>query len=351
MTGVGNIWSIVVSAIALPLTLHGLGAETFGLWILVQTFSAFTGWLALIDLGTGTAATRFLAARAAVGNEEGVVSCAATAMAAFVAAGAAAMVSFALLGRAFMPMAFDVGPAQRGALRTTILIFSFQLFVDVLTRGGESCLEGLNRVDLARAVELGRRTLTVGAVAIVALAGRGLVAVAVASLLTSIPACVAALAILYRQLPRRRARPNWADLSLLFSYGREMALLRPIGVIHRVMDRVIVGAALGPAAVALVEIATQVQVGADAILSAASYSVTPSASWLDARGDREHLAELFIRGTRLAVLATLPFIVVPALLAPELVRAWLGSDKSAASGLIVVALAYIFVTAPIQVGS
>jgi len=270
MTGFGNIWSIVVSAIALPLTLHGLGTEAFGLWILVQTFSAFTGWLALADLGTGTAATRFLAARASVGDEKGTVSCAVTAMAAFVAAGAVAMVGLGLVGRAFLPRAFDVGPSLRGALRTTILIFSVQVFVDLVTRGAECCLEGLNRVDLARGVELCRRTVTVGAVALVALSGRGLVAVATISLLTSIPACIGALAVLRRQLPRHRAAPNWADLTLLFRYGREIAMLRPIGVIHRVMDLVIVGATLGPAAVALVEIATQVQVGADAVLSAAS---------------------------------------------------------------------------------
>ena len=351
MTGFGNVWSIIVSAIALPLTLHGLGVETFGMWILVQTFSAFTGWFALVDFGIGVAATRFIAASASVGDDRRTVSCAVTAMAAFAVTGALAMVGFALLGRALLPAFFNAGASQRGALRTAILIFALQLFVDVVTRGAESCLEGLNRVDLARGVELCRRTLTVGAVAIVALAGGGLVAVACASLLTSVPACVGALAILYRYLPRQRARPNWADLSLLFGYGREIALLRPIGVIHRVMDRVIVGATLGPAAVALVEIATQVQVGADAILSASTYSVMPSASWLDARGDRPRLADLFVKGTRLAVLATAPFIVVPAILAPELVRAWLGADKSAAAGLIVVALAYIFVTAPIQVGS
>ena len=113
----------------------------------------------------------------------------------------------------------------------------------------------------------------------------------------------------------------------------------------------IVGATLGPSAVSLVEIATQVQVGADAILSAASYSVTPSASWLDARGDRDRLTDLLVKGTRLSVLATVPFVVMPALLAPELVRVWLGAESSEAAGLIVVALAYILVTAPIQVGS
>jgi O-antigen/teichoic acid export membrane protein len=68
-----------------------------------------------------------------------------------------------------------------------------------------------------------------------------------------------------------------------------VAVLRPLGVLHRTIDRVVVGSVLGPSAVALVEIATQMMNGADAILSAMSYAVLPSAAWLRARGDRATL--------------------------------------------------------------
>jgi O-antigen/teichoic acid export membrane protein len=351
MTGIGNVWSIIVSAVALPLTLHGLGTETFGLWVLLQTFSAFTGWFALVDFGIGVAATRFIASSAAVGDDRRTVTYAATAMASFLVAGIGSAVAFSLLGRAFMPSAFGVAASHVDAFRTAILLYSMQTVADVLTRGAESCLEGLNRVDLARGLELWRRTFSVGSVAIVAMAGGGLTDVAIVSLVTAVPVCVVAHRVLRLALPRCSARPNRAEFARLFRYGREIALLRPIGVVHRMMDRVIVGATLGPSAVALVEIATQVQVGADAVLSAASYSVIPSAAWLDSRGDRDRLADLLVKGTRLVVLATAPFIVLPAVLAPTLVRAWLGADKSTAAGLIVVALLYVLVTAPIQVGS
>src|SRR3954467_10992070 len=65
-TGVANIWAMVVALATLPLLLHGLGAQAFGLWVLLQTFSAVTGWLSLVDLGVGTATARAVAERAAL---------------------------------------------------------------------------------------------------------------------------------------------------------------------------------------------------------------------------------------------------------------------------------------------
>jgi O-antigen/teichoic acid export membrane protein len=135
------------------------------------------------------------------------------------------------------------------------------------------------------------------------------------------------------------------------AYGRTVALLRPLGVIHRTMDRLIVGAVLGPSAVTLVEIATQVQNGADAVLSASSYSVVPTSSWLRARGDEGSLRELMETGTRYSLLVTFPVIALAAILAGPLIRLWVGPEYSAAPGLAVVALLYVALTSPLQVGS
>src|SRR5690606_27506166 len=121
-------------------------------------------------------------------------------------------------------------------------------------------------------------------------------------------------------LPDRRLRASRREARALLSYGKTVAVLRPFGVIQRTMDRLIVGTMLGPGPVAFVEIATQIQNGADAVLSASSYAVIPSASWLRAREDRHTLRELLLTGTKYSLLVTLPFVIGPALLAGPLVR-------------------------------
>jgi O-antigen/teichoic acid export membrane protein len=127
--------------------------------------------------------------------------------------------------------------------------------------------------------------------------------------------------------------------------------LRPIGVLHRTMDRLIVGAVLGPGAVSLVEIATQMQNGADSVLSSTSYAVVPSAAWLKARQDHDTLRELLHRGTKYSLLVTVPVGLLAAILAGPLVRVWIGARFAEAAGLAAVALAYVLAVGPLQVGS
>jgi O-antigen/teichoic acid export membrane protein len=352
VTTAGNFWAIAVTALTLPLTLRGLGVEAFGVWAIIQTFSVFTGWLTLADIGIGTAATRFIAARRAVGDDNGVAVCVSTSLAAFaaIAFGAAGLIG--VCGGAALRTVFHVPAGLGHDAGIAVLFFAVQVLFDFVTRASECCLEGLNRVDLSRGLEMVRRTIVVATVAAVAHTGGGLVGAAAASAIVSGPVSALSLVLLHRELrPHAWSAPAWAELGKLFEYGREIAVLKPIGVVHRMMDRVIVGAALGPASVSLVEVATQVQAGADSILSAASYAVVPGASWLDARGEKAKLAELQLRGTRLSVLATMPLVVLPAMFAPELLRVWMGPSQHAAAPLVVLGLVYIGVTAPAQVSS
>jgi O-antigen/teichoic acid export membrane protein len=103
--------------------------------------------------------------------------------------------------------------------------------------------------------------------------------------------------------------------------------------------------------VALVEIATQIQNGAEAILSSSSYAVMPAASWVRARDDHSSLRELLVRGTKYTCLVTLPVVVGAMLLAGPVVDVWVGAANQEAAGLAVLALAYTGLTCGIQVSS
>lgn len=351
-TGVANLWAIVLAIVTLPLLLQGLGAAAFGTWALLQTFSAITGWLSLVDLGVGTAATRTIAERAAVDDDQGLGSGIASALACFGTLGVGCAAVLALAGPALLPGLFNTPSALQGDLRFAVLVFAIQIVADLLTEGVESCLEGLQRVDLSRAVDAFRRTAVAAGTSAVALAGGGLRGVAVASFVASVAGFVLAGAVMARRLPAGRLlRPSVVEVRALVAYGRTVALLRPLGVVQRTMDRLIVGAILGPSAVTLVEIATQVQNGADAVLSASSYTVVPTSSWLRARGDEGSLKELLETGTRYSLLVTFPVVALAAILAGPLIRIWIGADYPDAPGLAQVALLYAALTAPMQVGS
>lgn len=348
-TVVGNGWAMVVALATVPILLRGLGAELFGTWVLLQTFSAITGWISLADLGAGTATTRAVAQHAAAGNDAGTQRTVATGMAVFAGMGVVSAILLGLLGPAALPTLFNTPNAAVGALRTATVLFAIQVLVDLLTEGCEACLEGLQRVDLSRLLDAVRRGLVAVATGIAANVWHSLEAVALWSLIASLVGTAVAVTVLRRNA--RVSRPSWTEARQLLRYARTVALLRPIGVLHRTMDRVVVGAVLGPQAVALVEIATQVQNGADAVLSATSYAVVPSASWLQSRGDEDTLRELFETGTRYSVLATYGVVIPVMVMAAPLVHLWVGDRYADAAGLSTVALVYVLATAPVAVGS
>jgi O-antigen/teichoic acid export membrane protein len=350
-TGLANGWAMVVTLVSLPLLLQGLGPAAFGTWVLVQTFSAVTGWFSLADAGVGTAATRAVAEKASLGDTTAVSRLVSSALSVSAGLGVICAAALALAGPALLPGLFNTPDRLRDDLRLALLVFAVQVLLDLLTEGAEACLEGLQRVDLSRGIDVVRRTLVAGATVVVARSTGDLSDVAIASVVASAVGTIAAAAVLGRHLPARLVRPSASDVRRLLSYARAVAVLRPLGVLQRTMDRLVVGAVLGPSTVSLVEIATQVQNGADAVLSATSYSVVPSAAWLSAREDRRTLQELLHRGTKYSVLATVPVAALTAVLAGPLVRVWLGDRYSDAAGLAVMALLTVIVVAPLQVGS
>lgn len=350
-TGAGNAWAMVVMLISLPVLLNELGPAVFGTWVLLQTFSAVTGWLSVADLGVGTSATRLVAEHRSLADGERVGLAIGSSMAVFVVLGALSSVALAAIGPSALPALFGTPDEVRAALQTAILYFAVQAFADLVTEGTESCIEGLQRVEVSRAVDALRRTLVAGATITAASSGRGLEGVALASMLASAAGTVVALVVLMRLARGTPFRVGWGDIAWLLRAGRAVMLLRPLGVLRRTMDRLIVGVAIGPEAVALVEIAAQVQAGAEAALSASSYAVVPSAAWLRARSDAHTLRELLLTGTKYSLLVALPMAGAAAALAGPIVEAWVGRPYSDAAGLVPLALAYVVLVAPLQVGS
>lgn len=350
-TILANSWAMVLGLVTLPLLLSGLGTQAFGVWVLLQTFSVTSGWLSLGDFGLSTSTVRFVAAEESAGRHDHARRVAGTALVAFAALGLFWGALVGLLGPRVLPTLFRVPAGLSAEFEQAVYWFALQTIADFAIQGVLAVLEGAQEIDRSRSLEMLRRTLVTGGSAVAAVAGLGLAGVSMVGFVGTTVALVGSLHVLHRRSRLTVARPQLEALRLLVRHGSSVALLRPLGVLHRTMDRVVVGVVLGPSAVALVEIATQLQNGASAVLGASSYAVTPSAAWLDGRGDGHRLRELVEKGTRYTLLVTFPVVVLTAVLAGPAVALWVGPDYAAAVPLVVLAVGYVAAVAPIQVGS
>lgn len=347
----GSVWAMVVGIVTLPLLLKGLGAVGTGTWVLLQTFSVSSGWLSLADLGVGQAATKAIAEHASLDEHDARKRAVGTAIALFVALGIGFGALFLLLGYPLLPHLFRTPSAIRGQLRAAIVFFSAQVVFDLATQAPQSALEGLQRLDLSRLDDALRRTVTAVAVCTAAVVSGNLATVAAASLVASIAGTLLSFGLLWMTDHHPLGRPSARVARGLAGYGFRIGALNGIGVVFRTMNRLIVGAILGPAAVALVEVASQVQSGAGALLSASSYPAFSAAPWLSSRGDHERVRELVLRATRYSLLVTVPLTAALMTLARPLVRVWVGSAYRDATGLVVIALLYVLLAAPLAVAS
>lgn len=355
---VANGWTMVLALTTIPLLLGGLGSEAFGVWALIQTASATNGWLSVTSLGLAVASGRLVAAALGGGSgdhapeaaTEHAGRAATSTMAVFAAVGLCTGLAVAVAGPPLLQALLDLEPELRDEARTAMLVFSGQTVVEHLIIGAIAVLEGAQRVAIGRSADAVRKTLVAVAVCTTAALDRGLVAVAWASAAATLLGGVV-VAVALARLGIRFGRPGRDPVVRILRYGATISSLTATGVLHRTMDRLIAGAAFGPSAVSLVEIANQVQVGCSAPLAATTYPVLSSAPWLHARGETGALRELVRRATAYSVGITLPLVVTVIVLAGPFVRSWVGSDFSEAIGLVQLAVAYLVLAAPLQAAS
>jgi O-antigen/teichoic acid export membrane protein len=320
-----NVWAIVVSLVVVPIMISGLGVEAFGVWALIQTFSAITGWFSLADLGVGIASLRAIARHHSRGEQAQRDVVVSTTLVYYAVIGLVAALLFSSAAVLIVGW-FDLDVDVEGSLSVVLVLVGAQIGVDLGSRSLIVVLEGLQRVDVGRALDVVRRTLVAGAWALAASSLGTLTAVSAAGLAASSVSSIIAVVIYARVSHSRYARPSRRAVIELLKAGAAVAVLRPIGVVHRTMDRVLVGILVGPTAVAAVELATNLQNGADAVLSATSYAVTPSASSLDAHADHAGVRALLLTATRITLLVTLPIATTIALLSTPILDVWVGED-------------------------
>ena len=345
-----NGWMILLSLVSLPLLLGGLGTDAFGTWVLLLTFSATSGWLSLADLGLGVATVRASAHHLSIDDRDGLSTVVGTSLTMYSCLAATCSLLFGIVAPWLLPDCSTPPKPWCPRSRSRREIFALQILFDLLSVGMMASLEGVQRLDLSRAVDTTNRTLTAIATVVVALTGGGLVGVTLASMGASIVTMVLALVLTRRGIPGRRTRSR-AEARELLTYGAQVGVLRGAGVLHRTMDRIIVGIILGPAAVTIVEIATQLQNGIAALL-APPPRPPPRAHRGCTPGPRqEKLRELLLKGTKYSTMATTPVAVVVLVLAGPIIGFWVGPSFDAAVVPLALAMAYLISQTPFQVGS
>ena len=319
----GNLVSAVTTILLVPIMLRTLGAPAYGLWIAVLSLAAV---LAAFDLGLGSSLTRVVA--------RGLDRDSQSADARFVRAAESLYVWFGVAG-ALLLFSLGVRAVEGRALarpelavHTVLLCGAIALVADQLITFTTSVLGGLRRFDVLNRIAVAVTLSRAAAVLLVLATGGRLKAVATAYASASLLTAWFALRVLRRIEPRYRVHLDWPGTAVLrpyLSFGLSSFFVVATTSVLWQGAPALIGFLQGTAAVPLYYAAQKFPLGITAISSRLSI-VFFSASSRDATEPGPSRAlHLALMGTRWVVSIALPFCVILGVIAPVLLRAWLGA--------------------------
>lgn len=315
---VGAVVPILLSLLTVPVYLHLVGAERYGVlaitWLLL-------GYFGLFDLGLGTATAQSIAAAKDRGRAE---------RASIFWNGAAINLVMGLVGAAalyaagafFFGAVFKVGAGLRGELLAALPLIAAT--VPVATLGGvlTGALQGRERFLALNTLGIGFGAVSqLAPLAVAWIVGPNLSLLIGAGLATRALSLAAMAGLCRAELTRGEpARLERARMTSLLRFGGWVTVSAFIGPLMTILDRFVIGTLSGPVAVTVYTIPFQLAQRVLFLPTALTSALFPR---LSASAPEEE-ARLGRTGT-LSVLAaiTLPVIVGALLLEPFL-RLWIG---------------------------
>ena len=322
LNAIGQGVPIVVAIVAVPLLLRGLGTERTGL--LTLSWSVI-GYASLFDFGLGRALTQVIAERrqqhATNGDLPRVVS---SALAAMLLLGCAGTIAMLALARWATSAGLNVSPQLQSETLAAARLLAIGIPVVVITSGYRGILEAYERFDLANAVRvpIGISTF-VGP--LVAMPFTHSLAWAVGVLLVArVVGLIALIVLVNRVAPSLAFRPSIAHSSLasVMRFGAWMTVSNILSPLMSSADRFFISAMISASVVAYYTAPYEMVTRLMAMIAlAVATSLFPAFA---RAADVDAARALLSRGVRLITRTFVPVIALVLVLAPTILRLWLG---------------------------
>lgn len=326
----GRSYTAVCGIVFVPVYLHFLGVESYGLFSLLNSYMAMAF---LLDVGFSGALTREIARLSELAPERtrdlvwsiGLPYCAVAVVLALAIYGAAPWIA--------MVIVHDARNLHQPVIIASVGFAGFALALQLpifLFTGG---LAGLQRQDLANAIVIASTTLRYGGSVFLLWSAFGSVPVlmiwqAVVAMLTA----VAAFTALWRQLPSNHRWPQFRGGLLRdlwgFAVGTGSAAL--LGMLVMQSDKVFVGALLPLKNVGIYMVASVIATNLMLLAQPISAAAFPRLAQLYARGDVTAIRATFRKVAQLMAATVLPLGTVIAFFPEQTISIWTGDRVIAA---------------------
>ncbi|HWG36444.1 MAG TPA: oligosaccharide flippase family protein [Terriglobales bacterium] len=319
----GFLTQIGCAFVVVPILVHGLGGVQYGIWTLIgQTITGMN----LLDFGLSIGVGRFFARHHAQDDREEISRLLSTGLAVSIIPAALMLLGGAALA-IWAPRFFHFPPALDLQVRVAIMLVALAAALMIPGTILGSAIPALSRFDLQQLRNILWFSLRALLYWVALQHGLGLVGVAAVALGVELAGLIFGAVLAMRLVP-------WVRLS---RHGISMRTLRPLmtfsffafllsmsSQLIFYSDNIVVGAVLGPLAVAYFSVAGGLVDQLRGSLKIVTTLYANLAAQIHAIEGLDEMQQLFLVGSRLAVLLVLPGCIGLVLLGPEFLQLWLG---------------------------
>jgi O-antigen/teichoic acid export membrane protein len=325
MNGVAQFAQVFSTLVFFPLLVRAFGAEQYGVYVIALTV---TGMAQMFDFGIGSATVRLVAHRLSLDDTRGFARVVSTSTALLFAVGVVLAAIIAGVGLA-AGLVFRVTAAEAELLRNLLFIGAAMQVWYWPSSVAARVLNGLERYDLAARSSLLATLGNVAMIGVVLATGAGPATLMILGAMVMVSASLINMVTLWfvRPSDQLACLPSGPVAQEIVSNGLPVFMNSLAQFFNREqVDRLVIGMAIGPAAVVVYEVAAKLSmlIGQLAILPTSA--MLPVVSRVVARTDREALVGLFLKGGRYITMAITPLVVTLAILAGPFIQVWFGGE-------------------------
>ncbi|MEJ2683147.1 MAG: oligosaccharide flippase family protein [Candidatus Sulfobium sp.] len=316
--------NFVLSLIALPLYLHFLGYERYGIWLVLTTVMSFAQ---LGNFGIGSAVAKYVAEYYAKGDMKSIRCYVTTAV---------YSLTFSGLLIFLMILAFrqQIVSAFKLSGDYSILVLQLLPYVGMLTiyvfvvKIVETTLSGLNRMDLASYFRLVGRGIALIVSAILLYRGMGVKSLLIATFISETTSQMLFLHTIRSLIPVSFFDARYVDkasFKRLLAFGAGVMGGSTFEMLVSPLNKLIISRYIGVGAIPIFDIAYNVAMNIRGIAASGLGALTPEVSRLSAlsKSDAERIPHIYRKTIKIILFVGMPSFLVVFALATPLLQIWL----------------------------
>jgi O-antigen/teichoic acid export membrane protein len=294
---VGIAGAIIIAFILSPFLVHTLGDTKYGIWSIV---SALTGYMALLDLGVGSAIAKYVARFKALKDYKSLNTVIASGLTIMIVVGTLLVLLSPLLAAGVVRLS-GIEDSLADTVHTLILVASLDICIFVITGVLGGAMYGFQRFEVINAVNLTVALLKALLFYYTLSNGYGLVAMGVISLLGNVLAGIFMILALRKTEPSVRidlTKTERPTVVSIFQFSRFTFLSMLAMQLVYYSDAFVIGFFMSAAAVTFYTIPWSLSEYTNKLTLAIAQTFTPVFSEQDAAQGNQVIYETYVTGTK-----------------------------------------------------